>query len=79
MFNAIGAEGNDDFAFIDADGNLIVNGDGTLQVFDVLGHELFRKELSTFHSPLSTFRSPGIYVLRLIDGEKVKTQKIVIR
>jgi len=79
VFNANGTEGNDDFAFIDADGNLIVNGDGTLQVFDILGHELFRKELSTFHSPLSTFRSPGVYVLRLINGEKVKTQKIVVR
>jgi hypothetical protein len=79
VFNAIGTEGNDDFAFIDADGNLIVNGDGTLQVFDVLGHQLLSRDVnSAFRIPHSAF-SPGIYVLRLIDGEKVKTQKIVIR
>ena len=79
---------DDDFAFISND-ELIVNGTGTLQIFDVLGHELFRKELSTFHFtshsvgepfgvPLSTSIFPtGVYVLRLINGDKVKTQKII--
>lgn len=72
------ADMGDDFAFI-SNGEIIVNGTGTLQVFDVLGHELFRKELSTLHSPLSTFHSPGVYVLRLINGENVKNQKIIIK
>ncbi len=35
----------DSFAFIDAAGNLIVNGTGLLQVFDVLGHQLYAKQL----------------------------------
>ena len=72
------ADMGDDFAFV-SNGEIIVNGTGTLQVFDVLGHELFRKELSTLHSPLSTFHSPGVYVLRLIDGDNVKNQKIIIK
>ena len=66
---------NDDFAFI-SNGNLIINGTGTLQVFDILGHELFRKELPTANSQLPTVA--GVYVLRLINGNDVKTQKIVV-
>ena len=76
----IGGEGSDDFAFI-SNGQLIVNGEGSLQVFDVLGHQLFAKELSTSHSSLPTphFSAAGVYVLRLINGDDVKTQKIVVR
>ena len=62
---------NDNFAFI-SNGQLIVNGEGVLQIFDALGRQLFSKELST---PTA----PGVYVLRLINGDDVKTQKIVIQ
>ncbi len=72
------ADMGDNFAFI-SDGELIVNGKGTLQVFDVLGHQLFAKKLSTLNSHLSIFKSPGVYVLRLIDGDNVKNQKIIIK
>ncbi len=69
---------NEAFAFI-SNGNIIVNGEGTLQIFDILGHQLFTKQLSTLNSQLSTLNyTPGIYVLRLIDRGKVRTQKIVI-
>ena len=80
VFSANGnADAGDVFAFIDASGNIIVNGEGTLQVFDVLGHQLITKQLSTLNSQLSTLNyTPGVYVLRLIDREKVRTQKIVI-
>ena len=70
---------NEAFAFIDASGNIIVNGEGTLQVFDVLGHQLVTKQLSTLNSQLSTLNyKSGVYVLRLIDGDTIRTQKIVI-
>lgn len=72
------ADMGDNFAFI-SDGELIVNGEGTFQVFDVLGHQLFAKKLSTLNSHLSIFKSPGVYVLRLIDGDNVKNQKIIIK
>ena len=69
---------NDWFAYI-SNGNLIVNGEGTLQLFDALGRQLLSKQLSTLTSPLSTPHVPGVYVLRLINGNEVKTQKIVIQ
>jgi len=76
---AVGSStGSDTFAFIN-NGNIIVNGEGTLQVFDVLGHQLVTKQLSTLNSKLSTLNyKSGVYVLRLINGENVRTQKIVI-
>jgi len=79
--------GSESFAYIDANGNLIVNagpstGSGTsiLQVFDVLGRQHISKELSTVNSQLSTLNFPsGVYVLRLINGDSVRTQKIVVK
>jgi len=65
------------FAFI-SNGNIIVNGEGILQVFDVLGHQLVTKQLPTLNSQLSTSLTKGVYVLRLINGENVRTQKIVV-
>ena len=63
------------FAYIN-NSNIIINGTGTLQIIDILGKELVRKELSTFNSQLSTSSFvPGVYVLRLIQGENIKTQK----
>jgi len=78
VFNPNGTGNNDDFTFIDADGNLIVNGDGLLQVYDVLGHQLFSSDVhSAFRIPHSAF-PPGVYVLRLTTPEKVRIQKIII-
>ena len=75
------ANGDDEdtpFAFI-SNSNIIVNGTGTLQIIDILGRELVKKELSTLNSKLSTLNyTPGVYVLRLIKGDKMKTQKIII-
>ena len=67
------------FAYI-SNGEIVVNGTGTLQVFDVLGRNLSTQEISTANCQLSTANyKPGVYVLRLINGDKVKTQKLVIR
>ena len=75
------ANGDDEdapFAFI-SNSNIIVNGTGTLQIIDILGRELVRKELSTLNAQLSTLNyTPGVYILRLINGNDVKTQKIII-
>ena len=80
VFNANGTEGNDDFAFIDADGNIVINGTGTLQIIDMLGHVLATRDIhSDFRLPTSDFLSSGVYVLRLMNGDQVKTQKIVIK
>ncbi|MBR3697948.1 MAG: endonuclease [Bacteroidales bacterium] len=78
VFNPNDAGDNDDFAFIDADGNLIVNGDGLLQVYDVLGHQLFSSDVhSSFRIPHSAFPT-SVYILRLTTPEKTRIQKIII-
>ena len=48
-----GVENEEDFAYI-SNGELIVNGDGTLQFIDALGRLLFSKQLSTANCQLST-------------------------
>ena len=77
VFATSNTEKNDDFAFI-SNGELIVNGQGALQIFDALGRQLFSKALSTPNSQLSIPNTPGVYMLRLVTGNSTKTQKIVI-
>ena len=70
--------GSEAFAFI-SNGNIIVNGEGTLQVVDVMGRVIRTVGLSQCGSRTTTAGMPaGLYVLRLINGENVRTQKIVI-
>ena len=69
---------NEDFAFI-SNGEIIINGEGTAQVIDMLGHQLVSRQVfSDFRLPTSDF-SAGVYVLRLVNGDRVKTQKIIIK
>ena len=82
VFNAndasTGSASDAPFAYIN-NGNIIINGTGTLQIIDILGKELERKELSTLNSQLSTLNFvPGVYVLRLIDGDSIRTQKMIV-
>jgi hypothetical protein len=71
-------DNQDNFAFI-SNGQLILTSPGTLQIFDALGRQLFSKEMTPLTSHFSPLTSPGVYVLRLINGENVRTQKIVVR
>ena len=64
------------FAFI-SDGNLIVNGTGTLQVIDLTGRVIFTGDAMNRVS--TNGMMPGVYVLRLINGDDVKVQKIVLK
>ena len=58
----------------------VINGEGTLQVTDILGRQHCAKELTTANYQLSTANLPaGVYMLRLINGNSVKTQKIVVK
>ena len=55
---------------------IVITSTGLLQVYDLLGRQLFRRNVNSQLSILnSQFPSSGVYILRL--GEK--TQKIVIR
>ena len=67
------------FAFM-SDGNLIVSnkGEATLQVIDVNGR-IVRSESINGSASINLNTVPGVYMLRLINGENVKTQKVVVR
>ena len=70
---------NDTFAFFTNDNWIISNdGEAVLQVIDINGRVLSSEEI---HGSQSKHISavPGIYMLRLIKGDDVKVQKIVVR
>lgn len=80
--------GSDTFAFINSDGNLTlfdIEGDSstelgtqTLQVIDVTGHILISETFSDSYSKHLGVPA-GLYLLRLINGDVVKVQKIVLQ
>ena len=85
VFSAIGDdddENNAPFAYY-ANGEIIIFADAvdaSLQVIDVLGRILLTQNLSYLYSHLSTLTfNPGVYVLQLINGNDIKTQKIIIK
>ena len=73
--NMVNAELGDDFAFI-SNGQIIVNGTGTIQIIDIMGRVVSTR--STEERISTNGMTAGVYVLRLI-GNDTKTQKIVIR
>lgn len=85
VFSAIGDdddENNAPFAYY-ANGEIIIFADAvdaSLRVIDVLGRILLTQNLSYLYSHLSTLTfNPGVYVLQLINGNDIKTQKIIIK
>ena len=73
------AEG-DSFAFIDAAGNIVITNaeaDATLQVIDVMGR-VVRVCTDVARNVSTNGMTAGVYVLRLINGDDVKVQKIVV-
>ncbi len=77
VFSASGdaCEPSGNFAFI-SDGNIIVNGEGMLQVVDVTGRVVRCSD--GVHTVSTNGMTPGMYVLRLIEENNVRIQKIVI-
>ena len=71
----------DSFSFVNAGGNLCIfgiEGEATLQVVDVLGHMISSETFSgSIEKKLNV--APGVYMLRLIQGNDVKVQKTVIK
>ena len=75
---ATGANNEDAFSFY-SNGNWFINNDGdaTLQVIDVTGRILSSEEISGCFSK-HIEAAPGVYMLRLINGNDMKVQKIVV-
>ncbi len=77
--NDIDTEMNDDFAFI-SDGNVIIlnEGEATLRVIDIMGRIVSTQTVNG-NASVNSVGAAGVYVLQLINGNNVKTQKIVVR
>ena len=73
------ADGDAPFAYIDASGNIIITGDAgtaSLQIVDMMGRVICCTD--GVHTVSTSGIPAGVYVLRLINGENVRTQKIVV-
>jgi hypothetical protein len=70
---------NDEFAFF-SNGNWIIlnEGEAVLQVIDVNGRVL-RNETIHGTANVNVNATPGIYMMRLVNGDNVKVQKVVVR
>ena len=71
----------DSFSFINGAGNLCIfgiEGEATVQVVDVLGHVLSSETFSGSYEKKFDV-APSVYMIRLIQGNDVKTQKMVIK
>lgn len=64
------------FAYVN-NGNIVVNGEGVLQLIDMTGCIINSIEING--SQMIENPSCGVYVLRMINGNEVKTQKIVVK
>ena len=80
-FRLVFATGNseDNFAFFN-NGNLVISNDGeaTLQVIDVNGRIISSESINGSTS-ISVNAAAGVYMIRLINGDNVKVQKVVVK
>ena len=70
---------NENFAFFN-NGSFVINNEGqaTLQVVDVMGR-IIKSETINGCANVNVNAAAGVYVLRLVNGENVKVQKVVVR
>lgn len=69
----------DDDVFVYQNGNdLIIDGEGDLQIFDVMGRVIATQRINGVEAMNTSSLSTGLYIFRLI-GTEMKTQKIVVK
>lgn len=87
VFNCTGMEENEDesltgaavFAFQEGDA-LVINGEGSLQMFDLNGRCLMAGQTVNQQSYVSLPNvAPGLYLLRLTTDKQARVQKIIIK
>ncbi len=77
---ATGDNSNDNnFAFF-SNGSFVINNDGAaeLQVIDLMGRILSSETINGCTN-VNVNAAPGVYMLRLINGDNVKVQKVVVK
>ena len=73
--------GDEHFAFIN-NNNIIINdieGSASVQIFDVTGRQIIANEFNGSACISAEALNDGIYIIRMIDDNGIKTQKIVIQ
>ena len=81
VFSANGTNDNEaeTFAYFNGSSWTISNvGEATLQVVDVTGR-MVSNETINGNATISLNQTPGVYMLRLVNGNSVKVQKVVVR
>ena len=70
---------DDNFAYF-SNGSFVINNDGkaTLQVIDIMGR-ILKSENINGCANLNVNAAPGVYMLRLVNGDNVKVQKVVVK
>ena len=79
--NSVASEGacEPGFAYFNGSNWTVNNtGDATLQVVDVMGRVLSSETLSG-NATVSLNQPAGVYMLRLVNGNDVKVQKVVVQ
>ena len=82
-FKLVFATGNnskdDNFAYF-SNGSFVINNDGeaTLQVIDIMGR-ILKSENINGCANMNVNAAPGVYMLRLVNGDNVKVQKVVVK
>ena len=76
---ATGKATDDNFAFF-SNGSFVINNEGnaTLQVIDVNGRIISNETISGCAN-VNVNAASGVYMLRLVNGDNVKVQKVVVR
>ena len=81
VFSTGSSATGDNFGFINAMGNLCIfgiDGTATVQVVDVTGRMLSSETFSgSYERKLNV--APGVYMIRLINGNDVKVQKMIVK
>jgi hypothetical protein len=72
-------EGQEDVNFAYFNGSeWVINGEGTMQVVDMMGR-VISSETINGSANLNVNAAPGVYMIRIVNGDNVKVQKIVVK
>ena len=73
-----GADGQENFVY-QSGSELIINGEGHLQIIDLMGRVIYNNEVANDNNRIDISRfNKTAYIVRLINNEGVKTQKITV-
>ncbi len=80
VFNANGLEENSNFAFFNGSEWVINNeGEATLQVIDMTGRVISSETVNGNVTFSTNGLTAGVYMMRLVNGNDVKTQKVLVK